>query len=367
MAARVLVVSPRGRFVEEISRLLALQQNKYESEAMWQFPPPAELDRLLAPGSEIAAFLVDWSDSDAASRLLRRVRLKRPDIPCFALAEERDAQKEREASRGGAAATLTPPYDFESLPRRTEAASHAAVPGRLICFAPAHGGGGASTIALHVASTLAHLCANERRPTLFVEFDLHSASAAFRLKLGKAVTVVDALKALRAGEDPWTDLAAPRPGLRMLPAPPAESSFDPNALTDPIGLLESARRSFSWIVVDLPSALFASCRDALSVAEAAYVVASPEAAARTLARRRFEDLNTLGFRGHDIRLVLNRVDPNAQGNLAAEWALEGAELAAVIPNAWSEVNDAYILGRLVADETPFGRAIEDLVKQIMGS
>ena len=65
-------------------------------------------------------------------------------------------------------------------------------------------------------------------------------------------------------------------------------------------------RAYPFVMVDLPTAIHASCRDILSLADAVYVISTPEVVALHLARRRVGELTELGLSQRDIHLILNR-------------------------------------------------------------
>jgi Flp pilus assembly CpaE family ATPase len=152
----------------------------------------------------------------------------------------------------------------------------------------------------------------------------------------------------------------------VLAAPPPGAKLAPKAIERLSSLFTSATRAFPYVLVDLPTALYASCRDLLISSDAVYLVSTPEVMALHLAKRRVDELRVLGLASESIRLVLNRV--GARRSLSSEDAAEvvGVPVAAEIPNNYNAFNDACTKGTVVRPDSRPGRQIEALARGIMG-
>ena len=170
--------------------------------------------------------------------------------------------------------------------------------------------------------------------------------AAFRLRLQPDFTFVDALS--RAGDidDMWEKLAYRWKHFDVLAAPQQDEVISGEALRDAIPVFSSALRAYAHVLVDLPPGTYSSCRDVLDLADAVYVVSTPEMVSLHLARRRVNELVSRGAR------AVNAVDIAGVVGIPIYWS---------IPNNYAALN-----GALVADGSRLGRAYAALAFNIAG-
>jgi Flp pilus assembly CpaE family ATPase len=238
---------------------------------------------------------------------------------------------------------------------------------------PAQGGNGASTVAVHVADAIRRELLRQsklsRHPAgkpLLADFDFHAGTLPFRLRLEPRFTLADAAKRADVIGELWTKIACDWNGVAVLAPPPAGAKLAPKAIERLAALFTSATRVFPYVLVDLPTALYASCRDLLISADGVYLVSTPEVMALHLARRRVAELQELGRHSDSIRLVLNRV--GARRSIKSDDAAEvaGVPVVAEIQNNYDAFSDACAKGAVVPPRSRPGRQIEALAHSIMG-
>ena len=141
-----------------------------------------------------------------------------------------------------------------------------------------------------------------------VDLDLPGAGVAASFGMRPTRTIADALDR-RVDEC----LTVHESGLHVLAAP-ADPTDAARVGPSEIGrILAAVRRRFDHVVVDTPAAL---TDDALGVFDAALVfcLATPDLASATALRTFLATLGHLGIGPGDLRLVLNRADPNIDSN-----------------------------------------------------
>ena len=185
--------------------------------------------------------------------------------------------------------------------------------------------------------------------------------AAFRLRLQPDFTFVDALS--RAGDidDMWEKLAYRWKHFDVLAAPQQDEVISGEALRDAIPVFSSALRAYAHVLVDLPPGTYSSCRDVLDLADAVYVVSTPEMVSLHLARRRVNELVSRGISESKLRLVISRADSARAVNAVDIAGVVGIPIYWSIPNNYAALN-----GALVADGSRLGRAYAALAFNIAG-
>jgi len=321
-------------------------------------------------GSElepVAAFIVGFSESEPALQVVKRLQTLYEDVLIVGAGLDASPENILAAMRSGTSDFLVPPFDMrflhDALAKRKAAWSKPADQGQLSCILPAKAGSGTSTMALHLASGVAR---TSRKKTLLVDYDFHCGMAAFRLRLQPDFTFVDALS--RAGDidDMWEKLAYRWKHFDVLAAPQQDEVISGEALRDAIPVFSSALRAYAHVLVDLPPGAYSSCRDVLDLADAAYVVSTPEMVSLHLARRRVNELVSRGISERKLRLVISRADSARAVNAVDIAGVVGIPIYWSIPNNYAAVSEAALNGALVADGSRLGRAYAALAFNIAG-
>jgi pilus assembly protein CpaE len=343
-----------------------------------RYPTVAQLRRVVNKSQEpIVAVVIGMTETARATRLIGDFSITHPDVLIVAADTSAEADKILSVMRAGASEFLAPPFDLQHLVRRYKEQQKAGGPvrqsGQLLCFMPAQGGNGASTVALHVADAIRRELqqqgkrnGNPPSKPLLVDFDFHGGTVAFRLRLKPEYTIADAATKTSVIDELWSKISSDWKGMDILPAPPSSVVMTPEIIEQVSSLFTSATRSYPYVLVDLPTALYSSCRDLLTSSDAVYLVSTPEVMSLHLAKRRVGELLELGLPKENIRLVLNRV--GGKKSLAPEDVEEmvGVPVTATIENDYNTFTEAYMKGSLVRPETRVGLQMGALARKIMG-
>lgn len=378
ITGRFVLVSSDPDLAQLLSASLAESGVSGEPLVFDRYPSAAQLRRLVnASDIPVVAVIVGLTENARATRLIEDFSSTHPDVLLVAADTSVEADRILGAMRAGASEFLAPPFDLEHLARRFEqqkkGGKSSRQAGQLLCFMPAQGGNGASTVALHVADAIRRELVQQSkqngkpaRKPLLVDFDFHAGTIAFRLRLKPEYTLADAANKTDVIDELWERLATDWKGMDILAAPTMGISIAPETIEQISSLFTSATRAYPYVLVDLPTALYSSCRDLLISADAVYLVSTPEVMSLHLAKRRVGELRDLGLPLENIRLVLNRV--GGKKGLRAEDVEEvvGVPVVATIENDYNAFTDAYMKGHLVKPDSKLGQQIDFLARQIMG-
>jgi Flp pilus assembly CpaE family ATPase len=368
MSYKVIVVSPDSELVNLLQDALTNPAVGAEPTVVSSYPTPDQVRRFVENGRDpITAFIVGLSDRERALDLIRDLRASHPQILAVAASTASSADAILAAMRAGASEFLVPPLDLKHLEQCFRAQRKSAIGdayGKLLCFIPAQGGNGASTVAMHVADATSR---SLKEKVLVVDFDFHSGTLAFRLRLKPEFTFADAIARIEDIDELWERLTANWNGLDILSSPPRGSSLPANAFQQTHTIFRSAVRHYPYVIADLPTALYSSCHEIVGMADAVYVVSTPEVVSLHLARRRVSELLDLGVKHESIHLVLNRVGSKKTLNVGDVAEVVGIPVFASLCNDYAGVSDAALKGGLVPKDSNLGREIRNLAQQIVGS
>lgn len=363
---RLLVISPDGNLISALEDLMPRLDGLSAVSLLDSYPSPEQLAESLRT-KRPAVVLVGLSEAEPALRTIELLHAQHPEVLTISANTVNSPELILTSLRAGALEYFGPPFEAEQLVRVFKRADGGRInvqpKGRLIAFLPAHGGSGASTAALHVADAISRLGGGK---VLLMDFDSHSGALEFRTQLKTEFNLADALR--RDGgldQHVWRRLAARWRDIEVL-APPSESFLPPEIYQRMSFVLESARDAYSWVIADLPPAIYTSCLDVLGQAESIYLVCTPEPVSLHLAHRRSRELRRLGLAKNSLKLIMNRITP--EHCLKPEEVQELVE----IPVAWGLRNDyrglaqATMSGLPVAQTSQLGQQFTGLARQIMG-
>lgn len=256
-----------------------------------------------------------------------------------------------------------------SAPATREHADGGKGAGKLIAVIGARGGVGASTIAVNLASMLAH---RHRLATALVDLDLFFGTIALALDVEPGRGFREALEAPSRIDGLFIERAMVRASekLSILGAEEAlenNFSFDPAALDL---LIEQLRGGFECVVVDLPRFAFRSQARVLKAPSAAVVVSDA-----SLAGLR-DTLRLTGFIGEaapdaEMRVVVNRVGAARHGELGVrDFAAGGLAVDLCVPADGKAMAASLGAGRALDAAAPNSRAtaaIEALARDLAGA
>ncbi len=230
--------------------------------------------------------------------------------------------------------------------------------GRLVTFLPVKGGSGASTTALHVAEAIARKT-DER--VLFIDFDLHSGTTAFRLGLDPAGSLETLLECTDVGSrrieraaGRWgrLDILVPRKGV-------GAAALDFSKLD---AVLDAALSRYAFVVADHPDAIYSSSAAVLNRSTAVYLVCASEIASLHLARRKRQLLDLRGA----LSLIVNRAGSMGSLSRSDVERVTGLPVAACLSNDYAAVRKAAWDGGLVESRSDLAGDLDALADIVIG-
>jgi pilus assembly protein CpaE len=355
---------------------------------------PADLEALLASRQDVAVAILDGeSDFDESLEYYELLHEPGRDIPALMIVSPRTLDRlAGAAGRAGAHDEyFTRPYSPEALRWRVEAmlirqmtiddgsgaviqsgplsadnwTRRAAI---LAVFNP-KGGVGKTTIAVNLAASLVSM----GRKVLLVDADTVTGHIASSLGLDRVRTFADSVMDAREGgpgavPELLEELVAAHPsGLKVLvlsSGPPISSHLDPEAVGNAI---DSARRSFDVIVVDLHPDYDTLNRTIFGRADRILVPVTPDVPALRAAVQLRDVAAELGFRDK-LALVVNRA--NSGVSVADMETTVGMTSFASIRSAGLQLVKAANEGRTVIDLFPGEKVTADfraLAERVVGT
>ena len=238
-----------------------------------------------------------------------------------------------------------------------------AQPGTIVAFSSAKPGSGASTLAAQTAFALRRTTSKR---VLLADFDLMGGMIGFYLKLNNTKSLMDALQSAEQLNTVWPTLVTPSEGVDILAAPetPYAGPLDGARLH---AVLEHARMSYDWVIVDLPVVFQRLSLMAISESDRAFLVSTPELPSLHLARKAVNLLDHLGFPKERFQIMMNRM--NGRDELAGSdmERLFNCSIDARIPNDYFSLHRAVTLGQPVDRQCDLGKAIEELADRLSGN
>lgn len=363
-----------GQFESAVRELGAV--DRVEPIAVSTYPSAEYLEAFLDENRhDISCIAIDLKEPKEAIDLIEIAARVAPNALLLATDDGSRAESILPALRAGAKDAIGPPYAMQDVVRRVFSRSGPQAggeTGRLVCFLPAQGGSGASTSALHFAASLAAEIrpeSPENRPTspvLLIDLDFYSDSTAFWLNKRPAYSLIDALEGAAASSLYWRKVTTAWNGIDLLSPPPPDRYVSEELLASLPGVIAAARRTYPWVVVDLPPTLFASTRELLPKADLLYLVCTPDARALYLARRRISDLRGLGISDDALRVTLNRAGAKRAIEAATAEKSIGAAVHFSIDNDYLEICSAYSERRLAAPTSAPGRQFKAMARVALG-
>jgi pilus assembly protein CpaE len=273
--------------------------------AEWtSYPPVFKLEAQLRQARPEVVLIDVSSDLAQSARLIEAISGLGTPVAVIALHTTNEAAALLECLRAGAAEFLFAPFTPESQ-RQAGARVRSLLPteprenikrGRLVAFASAKPGSGASTLAAHTAFAL-HAVTGQR--ILLVDFALWSGTIRLLFKLPGVPSLADALEAvdanrLHANPQTWATLVQRKGGVDLLPSPgvPSPGNADPSKLRK---ILDCARPVYDWVIVDLPTVFERLSLLMLPESEHGFLVTTPELPSLHLTRKAVSLLAQVGL------------------------------------------------------------------------
>jgi pilus assembly protein CpaE len=365
-----LLVAPNRQMADQFTRSMTRNRCFQILGDLKSYPQVQTLEirlRQLRPD----VLLIDVAtDLDAACELIRAVVALRPSVPVIGLHTANDSQAIVKSLRTGATEFLYAPFEVSIQEAAISRIQKLIQPeyattretGKVIVFSSTKPGSGASTLAVQLAFALTRKNAR----VLLIDLDLLGGTVGMNLNLEYDYSVVDVLQhADRLDAKMWSSAVVTANVVDVLAAPdlPHAEPIEPARLHD---LLQYARHSYEWVIVDAPAVFHRISLLAISEADKAFLISTPELASLHLARKGVKLLNQLGFENGRFQVLINRVEKRSEFNGGDIGKLLECKVDASLPNDFFSLQSVTVQGKPLAGDSDLGRAIEGLAGKLAG-
>jgi len=303
-------------------------------------------------------------------------RLRGALHPVACVAVTVPAQPLPEALRDMVDAVLTLPvgtFDLIGAIRGAAAAGAARNPAttsRIVALFSAKGGVGKTTIAFNVAVAIAQTGLR----TALVDGSLQFGDLRRLLKVGPdAPSIYDLPTDAVRASDLGSVMVQDPSGIDVLFAPPRVEMAELISTADLEKILGMLRRTYSAVVVDLPSSLNEMTLAVLDAADVIIQVVTPESSSLDSARTATDAFTEIGYPPSKIELLLNRADSTggvSRGQLRQAF---GRDPDHDVASDWQLVTQSnregvpFVLARPEAQVSADLRAVAERVRSIVGA
>ena len=375
MAARgpqitALMISPSRRIADEFLETLGRGRAFEIVGDLRTYPTISNLDTRIRQLRPDVLLLDVATDLDTAGELIRAVTAQKPPVHVIGLHTQNDSEAILRSLRHGASEFLFAPFEISvqsaaiaRIQKLLQPTSGEREAGKVVIFASAKPGSGASTLAMQTAYAIRR---SSGKRVLLADFDLMAGSLGFLLKLDHAYSLVDLIQqADRIDYDLWSTVTADADGIDVLTAPevPFTNSVEQGGLHQ---VLQHARNTYEWTIVDLPSIFHKVSLLTLSEADRAFLVATSDLASLHLARKALKLVSQLGLDSQKVQILINRMDKRTELNTSDLTKLFECPVDTSLPNDPLALQRGVTLGQPLEGVTELGRAVDALAGKLMG-
>ena len=351
----------------------------------------AEMSQAVIPGIELypcandaalPAALVDAAkvvvveiDPDLPRSMARLTELGRthPALPKIAAIANSSIPMVRMLVREGVSDVVSLPFKVEDLVEVALAAVQTAnaaarskvVLAPLVAVMQSTGGCGATSVATHLASSLANFV-TEGHEIAIADFDLQSGAVAEYLGSRGSGSMSDLLA---SGDRLDPDLIrsisrATEQNLVVFAAPPLIEPIESVETEQVLQVLTMMRQLYAGVVIDLPSDVTNWSLSALSAADLIVIVVELSVSSLRQARRRLDLFESIGIERSRIAVVVNRVEKRMFKAIDLSDVDEtlGREVLGSLPLDEKELRSAQTQGVLVHDLNRRNKFNVDVIK-----
>jgi pilus assembly protein CpaE len=303
---------------------------------------------------------------------IRRLKVTASEPAVFILQTQAVPENILEAMQAGASEYLCPPlggalkeaFERLSIVRVEQISHHQKKLGRLFGFISAKGGCGATTFASHVATTAARLT---EKPLLLADLDFEAGLLRFMLKAKPPYTLRDALDNMHRMDSNYWNALVTRHGkhLDFIAAPEElgdRNSADPKQLGR---LLRFIRMTYPAAVLDFGRCYSPAAIDMLPEMEALYLVVTDDLLVLENARELIRTAEERTRSTERIRVILNKVGGRQKPDLDNLGSFLGLRPEAIFSDDREALYETWSEGRLLGDDSAFGRQLAALAKSMM--
>ncbi|MEZ5681355.1 MAG: AAA family ATPase [Erythrobacter sp.] len=320
----------------------------------------------------IVVFEVDPMVPRSMDRI-RQLRMMRPGMPQVVAMKNVDLKLVRTLVREGVSDVVELPFSAEEILQTVVAvlettgvaAEEEVALAPVIAVTRAVGGSGATTVASHIAASLA---GGDSSPKVCIfDLDIQSGRMAEVLGLAPRRSLSDLLEAGKRMDGALLHTVAERfdGNISVIAAPneiiPIEA-IKPDDLTR---IIDLARTEFDYVVLDLPSNLTNWVLNVLAKADNVTMVVEQTLASLRQARRRLDLFRSLGLDHRLISIVVNKVEKKLFSSISlgdVEQALGRAVTGGIALDqpTLSAAQDQGVLARSIKRKSPFVGDIDRL-------
>jgi pilus assembly protein CpaE len=312
------------------------------------------------------------SDLEAACALIRRLASLRPPMPVIGLDAASRPEVVMRVLRIGASEYFAAPFEAGVLREAVAAIvrlrrpqpSAEAEPGKVIAFASAKPGSGASTLASQTAFALQRLTGKR---VLLADLDMAAGTAGFYAGVRGKCSFLEALdQAERADPSAWASLTDDCRGVDVLAAPatPREMPLDAVRFRQ---VLDQARGLYAWTLLDLPAIFHRVSLLALAGADRTFLMATTELPSLHLARKAVRLFAEVGLDPDRFELVINQVGRREGMSGQQLEKILGCPVRIWLPDDHPRLHQAVARGESVDPACGFGEAVEGLAGRMAGA
>ena len=366
-----MLIAPNRELAEQLTHTLPETRAFQILADLKKYPSDQVLEIRLRQLQPEVILLDVASDLESACGLIRRLSSLRPPVPVIGLDTTRRPEVVMRLLKLGAREYLAAPFDLPAQKeavtgiarlRRPEPATAAEL-GRIIAFASAKPGSGASTLAWQTALALER---KTRERVLLADLDLAAGTVSYYSARQSECSFLDVLEqAGQSGLSGWVAPAEDGRGVDILAAPakPSEMPFDPVRFRQ---ALDHLRSRYGWTLLDLPAVFHRVSLLALANAERTFLVSTTELPSLHLARKAVRLLSQLGISADRFEVVINQAG-RREGITGQELEkILGCRVRISMPDDHSRLHQAIALGEQVEAGSGFGEAIDGLAGRMAG-
>lgn len=369
-----LLICPSRDLAQQFVSSLADSKSFQIVGDLKNYPTPQTLDIRLRQLQPEVVFIDLATNLDLACTLIELITPVRPEVHVVGIHSTNDPGALIRTLRIGAHEFLHAPFERQEQEealgrlRRLRAPEPTELPepelGRVVAFASAKPGSGASTLATQAAFALKRLT-NKR--VLLVDCDLMGGTIGFYLKVNHQYSLLDAFdRAHQLNASIWSALTVSVGGVDILPAPETPFASTPNtaALHDVLGY---ARILYDWIVLDLPAIFSRFSLAAIPESDSAYLVSTSELPSLHLARKAVALLGQLGVEKGRFQVVINRINKRDNISSSDMEKIFNCPVHATFPNDYFSLHRVVTLGQPLGPDSDLGRSIDGLAGRMSGN
>jgi pilus assembly protein CpaE len=296
-----------------------------------------------------------------------------PDAPAVAAIDTKaDPETILDIVRAGATDFLYPPVAVplqKALTRlsqeRHRQAGSVKQTGKVISFFSAKGGCGATTVACHLGLELPR---QTKQHLLLADLDFDAGMVGFLTKSPSEYSVLDAVKNIhRLDIAFWKKLVSNGiPGVEIIPGPKLCTPHDHIGLETLKPVLQFFRAHYDWTVLDLGRGLTPASMAAIECCDEAYLVTTTEIPALHQAKHIVQKLLQSGFAAERLRVVINRMNKNAELSIDELEKVLGHDIYSTVPDDYASLYESYSGGRMLEENSPVRRHLAKVARRIAG-